>query len=289
MMISKEEYMQITARGKVLNLNQPAIMGILNVTPDSFSDGGRYNTLSKALEHAETMVREGAVIIDIGGESTRPGAAAVSVEEEIARVVPVVRALSAELDVMISVDTSQPQVMSEAYRAGAHIWNDIRALRLPHALETAASLNIPVILMHMQGQPRTMQQAPHYDDTVREVKDFLLQRAEAALQAGVKKENIILDPGFGFGKSVADNFILLNDLEQLCALGYPLLSALSRKSMLKAACGIESAQERVIPSVAGHLISVMKGASIVRVHDVRQTREALDVFNAMRDPKEFLA
>lgn len=281
--------MQITARGKVLNLDRPAIMGILNVTPDSFSDGGRYNTLAKALEHAETMVQEGAAIIDIGGESARPGAAAVSVEEEIARVVPVVEALTSKLDVMISVDTSQPQVMLEAYQAGAHIWNDIRALRLPHALETAASLNIPVILMHMQGQPRTMQQAPHYDDTVREVKEFLLQRAEAALQAGVKKENIILDPGFGFGKSTADNFVLLNKLEQLCALGYPLLSALSRKSMLKEACGIDAPDARVIPSVAGHLISVMKGACMVRVHDVRQTREALDVFNAMRNLKELSA
>ena len=288
-MICKEDHMQLNARGKILKLNQPAIMGILNVTPDSFSDGGRYNTLDKALVHAENMVQEGAAIIDIGGESTRPGAAAVSVDEEIARVVPVVAKLSAKLDVLISVDTSQPKVMLEAYKAGAHIWNDIRALRIPHALDTAASLDIPVILMHMQGQPRTMQQAPHYNDTVAEVKEFLLQRAQAAIEAGVKKENIILDPGFGFGKSAADNFVLLNNLEQLCALGYPLLSALSRKSMLKAACGIEAPDARVIPSVAGHLISVMKGACIVRVHDVRQTREALDVFNAMRDPKRFLA
>lgn len=278
--------MHITSRGRTLDLATPKIMGILNVTPDSFSDGGRFNTMDNALRHAEEMLREGAAIIDVGGESTRPGAAEVSLEEELERVIPVVKRISQNLDVMISVDTSQPQVMEEAVKAGAHIWNDIRALRLDGAEQKAAELNIPVILMHMQGKPRTMQQAPHYENVVTEVRDFLLERAESAMKAGVLKENIILDPGFGFGKSVEDNFRLLNHLEDLCALGYPLLSALSRKSMLGAATGITVASERVVSSVAGHLISVMKGASLIRVHDVKESFEALRVFDAMRNSGE---
>lgn len=272
----------ITSRGRSLSLNTPQIMGILNVTPDSFSDGGKYNSLTQALKHADEMVRDGATIIDIGGESTRPGAAEVSLDEELARVVPVVEAVAHKLDVMISVDTSQPQVMEEAVKAGAHIWNDIRALTVPLAPKTAAKLDIPVILMHMQGQPRTMQQAPHYEDVVAQVRDFLLERASVALKAGVKKENIILDPGFGFGKSVQDNFRLLNHLEELCSLGYPLLSALSRKSMLGAATGKSVAAERVISSVAGHLISIMKGAKLIRVHDVKESFEAVQIYNAMQ-------
>lgn len=278
--------MHITSRGRTLDLTTPKIMGILNVTPDSFSDGGRFNTMDNALRHAGEMLREGAAIIDVGGESTRPGAAEVSLEEELERVVPVVEKISQNLDVMISVDTSQPRVMEEAVKAGAHIWNDIRALRLEGAEHKAAELNIPVILMHMQGKPRTMQQAPHYENVVTEVRDFLLERAESAMKAGVLKENIILDPGFGFGKSVEDNFRLLNHLEDLCALGYPLLSALSRKSMLGAATGITVASERVVSSVAGHLISVMKGASLIRVHDVKESFEALRVFDAMRETEE---
>lgn len=278
--------MHITSRGRTLDLTTPKIMGILNVTPDSFSDGGRFNTMDNALRHAGEMLREGAAIIDVGGESTRPGAAEVSLEEELERVVPVVEKISQNLDVMISVDTSQPRVMEEAVKAGAHIWNDIRALRLEGAEHKAAELNIPVILMHMQGKPRTMQQAPHYENVVTEVRDFLLERAESAMKAGVLKENIILDPGFGFGKSVEDNFRLLNHLEDLCDLGYPLLSALSRKSMLGAATGITVASERVVSSVAGHLISVMKGASLIRVHDVKESFEALRVFDAMRETEE---
>ncbi len=278
--------MKITSRNKTLNLNTPAVMGILNVTPDSFSDGGLFNNPIKALTHARAMVSAGAAIIDIGGESTRPGAQAVSVQEEMDRVVPVVELISKELDVFISIDTSQPQVMKESYDAGAHIWNDIRALSIDGAPQMAASLNIPVILMHMQGQPRTMQQAPHYEDVVGEVIRFLIRRIDIALAAGVAQENIILDPGFGFGKSVRDNYELLASLDALCELGYPVLSALSRKSMLGAVTSQAKAHDRVISSVAGHLISVMKGACMVRVHDVRETVEALQVFNAMKNYKD---
>ena len=275
--------MKIAAFGRELSLDSPKIMGILNVTPDSFSDGGRYNTTDKALDHAAVMVEEGASIIDIGGESTRPGAAEVSLDEELSRVVPVVETISCRLDVMISVDTSQPEVMKSAVEAGAHIINDIRALSVDGALSTVADLNCPVILMHMQGKPRTMQIAPHYTDVVAEVRKFLLNRAEACLTAGIRKENLILDPGFGFGKSVEDHYRLLAHLEELVDTGYPVLSALSRKSMIGAACGISQADLRVTGSVAGALISVMKGACLVRVHDVAQTREALDVYRATRN------
>ena len=198
--------MQISFNNKTLNLDTPKIMGILNVTPDSFSDGGRWNTLDRALAHAEQMVKEGATIIDIGGESTRPGATPVPLDEELLRVIPVVEKISKELDVMISIDTSQPKVMEEAVKAGAHIWNDIRALRLDGALEMAAKLQCPVILMHMQGDPKTMQADPHYEDVVKEVEKFLLDRVDNAIKAGIKKENIILDLGFGFGKSAKHNY-----------------------------------------------------------------------------------
>ena len=203
--------MQISFNNKTLNLDTPKIMGILNVTPDSFSDGGRWNTLDRALAHAEQMVKEGATIIDIGGESTRPGATPVPLDEELLRVIPVVEKISKELDVMISIDTSQPKVMEEAVKAGAHIWNDIRALRLDGALEMAAKLQCPVILMHMQGDPKTMQADPHYEDVVKEVEKFLLDRVDDAIKAGIKKENIILDLGFGFGKSAKHNYQLLED------------------------------------------------------------------------------
>ena len=202
--------MQISFNNKTLNLDTPKIMGILNVTPDSFSDGGRWNTLDRALAHAEQMVKEGATIIDIGGESTRPGATPVPLDEELLRVIPVVEKISKELDVMISIDTSQPKVMEEAVKAGAHIWNDIRALRLDGALEMAAKLQCPVILMHMQGDPKTMQADPHYEDVVKEVEKFLLDRVDDAIKAGIKKENIILDLGFGFGKSAKHNYQLLD-------------------------------------------------------------------------------
>ena len=204
--------MQISFNNKTLNLDTPKIMGILNVTPDSFSDGGRWNTLDRALAHAEQMVKEGATIIDIGGESTRPGATPVPLDEELSRVIPAVEKISKEINVMISIDTSQPKVMEEAVKAGAHIWNDIRALRLDGALEMAAKLQCPVILMHMQGDPKTMQVDPHYEDVVKEVEKFLLDRVDDAIKAGIKKENIILDLGFGFGKSVKHNYQLLDHM-----------------------------------------------------------------------------
>lgn len=278
--------MQISFNNKTLNLDTPKIMGILNVTPDSFSDGGRWNTLDRALAHAEQMVKEGATIIDIGGESTRPGATPVPLDEELLRVIPVVEKISKELDVMISIDTSQPKVMEEAVKAGAHIWNDIRALRLDGALEMAAKLQCPVILMHMQGDPKTMQADPHYEDVVKEVEKFLLDRVDDAIKAGIKKENIILDLGFGFGKSAKHNYQLLDHMQHFVDLGYPVLSALSRKSMIKAACNIEKADERIVSSVAGALLSIERGAQMVRVHDVKETKEAFDVYKALLNSRE---
>ena len=275
--------MQIKHQSRCLSLDKPAVMGILNVTPDSFSDGGQWNSLSKALKHACSMIAAGASIIDIGGESTRPGADCVSVREELNRIIPVIEALRAQNSkILISVDTSQPEVIREAVAAGADIWNDIRALRMPGALEEAAKLQIPVILMHMQGTPKSMQDSPRYQNILSEVLDFLKERAALCLEHGIKKENIILDPGFGFGKTVKDNFTLLNNLEAFVATGYPILSALSRKSMIGAACNLPNPQDRAAGSVAGALISFMKGAQLVRVHDVRETFEALQVYLAMK-------
>lgn len=277
--------MKISFKNKVLKLNTPQIMGILNVTPDSFSDGGKWNSVDNALIHAKQMVDDGATIIDIGGESTRPGAAIVPVQEELDRVIPAVEKISKELDVFISIDTSQPKVMEEAVNAGAHIWNDIRALRLDGAIEMAAKLETPVILMHMQGDPKTMQVNPNYTNVVKEVKDFLLERIDDSIKAGIKKENIILDLGFGFGKSVKHNFALLDAMQEFVNLGYPVLSALSRKSMIGAACSIDDPNQRVIGSVAGALLSIERGAQMVRVHDVKQTKEAFDVYKALLDSR----
>lgn len=277
--------MKISFKNKVLKLNTPQIMGILNVTPDSFSDGGKWNSVDNALIHAKQMVDDGATIIDIGGESTRPGAAIVPVQEELDRVIPAVEKISKELDVFISIDTSQPKVMEEAVNAGAHIWNDIRALRLDGAIEMAAKLETPVILMHMQGDPKTMQVNPNYTNVVKEVKDFLLERIDDSIKAGIKKENIILDLGFGFGKSVKHNFALLDAMLEFVNLGYPVLSALSRKSMIGAACSIDEPNQRVIGSVAGALLSIERGAQMVRVHDVKQTKEAFDVYKALLDSR----
>lgn len=273
--------MQISFNGKRLDLNTPRIMGILNATPDSFSDGGKWNKLDTAVEHAKLMVDQGATIIDIGGESTRPGATPVPLQEELDRVIPVVEKLSKNVDVLLSIDTSQPKVMEEAVKAGAHIWNDIRALRLDGALEMAAKLQVPVILMHMQGDPKTMQVDPHYTDVVSEVKDFLLKRVDDSIKAGIKKENIILDLGFGFGKSATHNYQLLDHMQDFVDLGYPVLSALSRKTMIKVACNIEEPSKRVIGSVAGALLSIERGAQLVRVHDVEETRQAFDVYKAL--------
>jgi dihydropteroate synthase len=268
---------------RALDLSQPRVMGILNVTPDSFSDGGRHARLAEALAHARAMVAEGADLIDVGGESTRPGAAAVSVEEEIRRVVPVVEALAAELPVPISVDTSKPEVMRAAVRAGATLVNDVAALRGPGALETAAALGVPVCLMHMQGEPRTMQRDPRYGDVVGEVAAFLAQRIAACEQAGIPRGRLLVDPGFGFGKTLAHNLALLRGLPALGALGVPVLAGLSRKSMIGALLGDAPVGERLHGSVAAALLAVERGAAIVRVHDVAPTVQALRIWAGVRD------
>lgn len=271
------------ARGRRLDLSSPQIMGILNVTPDSFSDGGKYQGVNAALAQAERMVKEGAAIIDVGGESTRSGAELVSVEEELKRVVPVVKAIAAELDVMISVDTSTPEVMRACVAEGAHLWNDIRALQRPDAVQTAAELKVAVCLMHMQGDPKTMQLNPTYQNVVAEVVAFLRKRAQICEDAGIPAHSIILDPGFGFGKSVAENYRLLNALPELTAgTDYLLMSALSRKSMIGAVTNQTVASERVVGSVAAAFYSLMNGAQLVRVHDVKETWEALQVYNAIK-------
>lgn len=270
----------LKGRGRTLDLSTPLIMGILNVTPDSFSDGGLYNSKDKALEQAERMVKEGAAVIDIGGESTRPGAETVSEDEELSRVLPVVQAVAAELDVFISVDTSSPTVMKACAEAGAHMWNDIRALQRNGAVELAAELDLAVCLMHMQGEPKTMQLNPHYENAVREVNSFLLDRAAVCEKAGIGRDHIMLDPGFGFGKSVDENYDLLASLPLFKNNGYALLSALSRKSMIGAVTGCSDPKKRVTGSAAGALISFMQGADMVRVHDVKETYETLCVYRA---------
>ena len=263
-----------------LDLSVPHVMGILNVTPDSFSDGGKHNGKAQAIAHAKQMIADGATVIDVGGESTRPGASVVEVEEEIRRVVPVVEAL-AELDVVISIDTSQPEVIQAAVAAGAHIWNDVRALTRPNALEMAAELNIPVIIMHMRGEPTTMNSLDQYDNVTLDVMAELSQRVADALKAGVKAENIMIDPGFGFAKNAKQNLKLLNEFHQLNQLGYPILSALSRKRFIGEALGGADAGQRAVGSVAGHLLSIQQGACMVRAHDVKAMSDAIKVWQAM--------
>ncbi|WEH91135.1 dihydropteroate synthase [Acinetobacter soli] len=263
-----------------LDLSCPHVMGILNVTPDSFSDGGKHNSKVAAIVHAQQMIADGASIIDIGGESTRPGASIVEVEEEIQRVVPVVEALAQE-NVIISIDTSQPRVIEAAVAAGAHIWNDVRALTRPGALEMAARLNIPLIIMHMRGEPTTMNQLDQYDNVIEDVIDELQQRVQAALSAGIRQEHIIVDPGFGFAKNAQQNLTLLNALWRFTDLGYPVLSGLSRKRFVGEVLQGASADQRMVGSVTGHLLSLQQGASIVRVHDVKATVDAVRMWQAM--------
>lgn len=265
---------------RLLDLTQPQIMGILNFTPDSFSDSGQFFSLDRALKQVEKMLQNGANIIDIGGESTRPNAAVVSVEEELDRVVPLVEAVRARFDCLISVDTSKPQVMWEAAQKGADIINDIRALTEPNTLETAAKLQLPVCLMHMQGSPQTMQQQPEYEDVVEEAAAFLNQRIFACLSAGIAQQHIILDVGFGFGKTLQHNYQLLKHLATFAHSGYPVLAGLSRKSMIGNVLN-KAVEERVIGSVAGALLAVQNGAKIVRVHDVAETADALKIWQAM--------
>lgn len=272
--MSMEVKMQLISKGLSLSLERPHIMGILNVTPDSFSDGGHFNQLERAMTHARQMVAEGATLIDIGGESTRPGAPDVSEQEELDRVLPVVEHMVRELDVMISLDTSKAAVMREGCAAGAHLINDVRALLEPGALAAAAAADVPVCLMHMQGQPRTMQAEPHYDDLLGEVRAFFDERIAACLTAGIAREQLLLDPGYGFGKTLAHNYQLLAQQESLLDYQLPLLVGMSRKSMIGNLLG-RPVDERLAGSLACALIGMQRGARIIRVHDVRATMDAL--------------
>lgn len=274
--------MQLDCGTKRLDLSTAQIMGILNVTPDSFSDGGRYSTLDAALKQAERMLLEGASIIDIGGESTRPGANPVTTSEELARVIPLVDAIASRLDVLISVDTSTPEVMTAAAQAGAHLINDVRSLSRPNALAAAAATGLPICLMHMNGEPGVMQHNPVYDLPI---EDAVYQQLHASiarcLEAGIARERLLIDPGFGFGKTTAHDYRLLNRLERLQALQLPMLTGLSRKRMIGAATGQATAAERIIGSVSGAVICALKGARILRVHDVKETAQALQVVTSM--------
>ena len=274
--------MKLTANNKTLDLSTPKIMGILNFTPDSFSDSGKFFQLDKALFQVERMLNQGASIIDIGGESTRPMAEEVTLEEEFERVIPLVEAVRKRFDCWISVDSSKAQVMQEAAKVGMDLINDIRALQEPDALQTAVRLALPVCIMHMQGQPRTMQLNPHYDDVVADVLKFMQQRTEQCLASGIKKENLIWDPGFGFGKSVQHNYRLLQQFSVFCEQGYPVLAGISRKSMIGAVLD-KPVEQRTVGSVAAALIAAMKGASILRVHDVAETADALKIWLATQN------
>lgn len=268
-----------------LDLGRPVLMGILNVTPDSFSDGGHYLSPQAALAQARRLCAEGAGIIDVGAESTRPGAKMVSAQEELDRTLPVVEAIARELDVIISVDTSAPEVMCEAAARGAGFINDVRALQRAGALAAAAATGLPVCLMHMQGDPATMQQRPRYADIIAELDDFFAQRMAACAAAGLSAERIIIDPGFGFGKTLEHNLELLNNLRHFSARGCPILAGLSRKSMLGSLLGGAAVDQRLHASTGAAVVAVMNGASIVRVHDVRATHEALALVTALLDMK----
>jgi dihydropteroate synthase len=274
--------MEMNFAGRTLNLSRCHVMGVLNVTPDSFSDGGQFRDPVAAMARARQMAADGAAFIDVGGESTRPGAASVSVQEELDRICPVVEAIVQDLDVVVSVDTSSPLVMSEAARLGAGLINDIRALQREGAPEAVARAGIPTCIMHMQGEPEFMQDRPEYRNVCREVSAFLMERVRVAERAGVLPENILLDPGFGFGKTPEHNLQLLASVEQLHVLGHPLLVGMSRKSMLGAVTG-RNVDERLPASLAAATISAMKGVSIIRAHDVRETVDAVKVVTAMME------
>lgn len=257
-------------------------MGILNVTPDSFSDGGKFNSLDNALQQAERMVQAGVSIIDIGGESTRPGAPDVSLEEELARVIPAIKAIRAKFDVWISIDTSKAEVMRQAVEAGADLINDVRALQEPGALQVAADANVPICLMHMKGQPRTMQANPSYDDVLQDVEAFLQERVEACEAVDISKDQLILDPGFGFGKTIEHNYHLLAHLEKFHSLGLPVLAGMSRKSMIFKLLD-KVPTDCMVASVTCATIAAMKGAQIIRVHDVEETLEAMKIIEVMNN------
>ncbi len=266
---------------RTLTLSAPVVMGVLNVTPDSFSDGGRFTSLDAALRQAEAMLAAGASLIDIGGESTRPGAAAVSEQQELDRVMPVVEAILARMDAIISLDTSTPAVMLAGARAGVGLINDVRALQRDGAVDAARQTGLPVCLMHMQGEPSTMQASPEYRNVVDEVVAFLQQRTEVCLSEGITAQRIVWDPGFGFGKTDAHNLMLLAQLARLTGFGYPVLAGLSRKSMIGRLLD-RPLEQRLHGSVALALMAVERGASIVRVHDVQETQDALRLWRAVQ-------
>ena len=263
-----------------LAARRPLVCGILNVTPDSFSDGGLFDGPHRAVDHGCRLAAEGADLIDVGGESTRPGSRPPTVDEELARVVPVVEALVREVGVPLSVDTSRPEVMRAAVAAGASMVNDVRALRSPGALEAAAELGVPVCLMHMQRSPETMQEDPRYRDVVVEVRTFLAQRMRACLDAGIRQEHLVVDPGFGFGKTLTHNVALLASLDAFTGLGVPVMVGLSRKSVLGQLTG-RTVGDRLPGSLAAALVAVQRGASVLRVHDVAATRDVLAVLDAV--------
>ena len=271
---------QLHCGGRDLDLSRPVVMGVLNVTPDSFSDGGRYIAIDAALRLAEKMCQDGASIIDVGGESTRPGAAAVSSNEELDRVMPVVEAIHQRFDVVISLDTSTPALITAGASAGAGMINDVRALQRPGALAAAAATSLPICLMHMQGEPDTMQLRPHYDSVCDEVMAFLRERAEACVNAGIAAERLLYDPGFGFGKTLSHNLSLLRHFERLQALGGPLLVGMSRKSMLGQVLGGAAVDARAAAGMAAAVLAVERGARIIRTHDVRETADALALWQA---------
>jgi dihydropteroate synthase len=271
---------QLDCAGRLLRLDRPRILGIVNATPDSFSDGGHHADVDAAVAHGLRLAGEGADALDVGGESTRPGAAEITVEEELRRILPVIERLARETALPISVDTSKPEVMRAAVAAGAGMINDVMALRREGALDAAASLQVPVVLMHLQGEPRTMQEAPHYEDVVAEVHQFLTQRIFSCEMAGIPKKRIVIDPGFGFGKSAAHNLALLAQLRRFTELGVPVLAGLSRKRTIGEITG-RDVGERIHGSVAAALIAAQNGAMLLRVHDVAATVDALKVWNAV--------
>jgi dihydropteroate synthase len=272
---------QLDCAGRVLKLDRPRVVGVVNVTPDSFSDGGDHATPDSAVAHGLRLAEDGADVLDVGGESTRPGARDVPLEEELGRVIPVVERLAKQTSLPISIDTSKPDVMRAAIQAGAGLINDVYALRRDGALEAAAVLGVPVVLMHMLGEPRSMQDAPHYDDVVAEVHRFLAERIFAAEMAGIDKKRIVVDPGFGFGKSSAHNLLLLAQFDRFTELGVPLLAGLSRKKTIGELTGRADPEARVHGSVAAAMIAAQRGATLLRVHDVAATVDALKVWNAV--------
>jgi dihydropteroate synthase len=270
--------MIINCAGKPFDLSEPQVMGILNVTPDSFSDGGQFMAADSALAQAKKMVSDGAGIIDVGGESTRPGAPIVDVEEEINRVVPVIEAIESELDIPISIDTSKPEVMHAAVKAGAGLINDVRALTVDGSLEAASELNVPVCLMHAQGTPQNMQDDPQYHDVTTEVKQFLIERIETCIKAGIAREQLMIDPGFGFGKRARHNLRLMKHLSSFMELDLPLLVGISRKSLIGALLDV-TVEERLAGSLSMAAIAVWQGAKIIRSHDVKETKQAISLCN----------